>query len=223
MRYVVSFPLEVMYQMEYGNTNTSKAFEDFYDKFKIEKSNEFIQVGYPDELISSEFINKLYANLSLTEEDGLYKMHEELRSYRDLLKQEGNDSTVLENLSENAKETFTICVKRHFYNSFSKEQYPCGIMKNVTLFNIRDTLYPMFHPDRPYFVNLAFLNYKATDYKFDLQNHYLKYVDKFGRDQNLPAVLMTNLQMVYLISYQTRCYSLDAPYFPKPKANVFNC
>ena len=86
-------------------------------------------------------------------------------------------------------------------------------------------MYPYFHPDRPYFVNLAYnyeyilRNLKSNlvlpnelisltenyKHKMDIQKHYLKYLDKFGPEEKLPGFRMTNQQMIEFIRYQMRC------------------
>ena len=74
-------------------------------------------------------------------------------------------------------------------------------------------MYPLFHPDRPYFVNLAYL-YDEIIYLFriffditygDINPHYSKYEGMFGPEEKLPGFLMSNQQVIKLIQFQTRC------------------
>ena len=77
-------------------------------------------------------------------------------------------------------------------------------------------MYPFFHPDRPYFVNLAYLygdilrqinneffqikwHYEILD---GVQKHYLKYLELYGPEEKLPGFLMTNQQMIEFIFSQ---------------------
>ena len=85
-----------------------------------------INIGYPDELTAPKFLNKLYANLNLTGEEDVYKMNQEIRKYRDIIKQKKNYSVYLENLSENAKMIFEECraLRR-------KGKWTCEGQKNV--------------------------------------------------------------------------------------------
>ena len=108
-------------------------------------------------------------------------------------------------------------------------------------------MFPLFHPDRPYFVNLAY-NYNYIRYLFlsnfdlfhnelnslnlnyeyldDIQRHYLKYLELFGPEEKLPGFLMTNQQMISFIDYQTVCLKYQngtvSTYYLK-KGNIFNC
>ena len=110
-------------------------------------------------------------------------------------------------------------------------------------------MYPLFHPDRPYFVNLAYLyeyiKYHLTfrmkndlfqnelisltdnyNHTMDVQKHYLKYLELFGPEEKLPGFLMTNQQMIEFINYQKGCYKfqngLISTYYSEP-GNIFNC
>ena len=89
-------------QLEYINETLIEKFEDLIVIAPID-------IGYPDELTTPEFLNKLYANLNLTGEESVYKMHQEIEKYEKLLKQKENYSIYLENLSENAKMIFEGC------------------------------------------------------------------------------------------------------------------
>ena len=105
----------------------------------------------------------------------------------------------------------------------------------------------MFHPDRPYFVNLAYnyeyiyellsknselfqselislnLNYEPSK---NIQAHYLKYLDKFGPEEKLPGFRMTNQQMIDFINFQKKCLKYQdgkiSEYSLNP-GNIFNC
>ena len=126
------FPLEVMFELEYSNKIDKTSLKEFIRKVlliesevlidqlvntnetKVEKIKDLIKnfpidIGYPDELTTPEFLNKLYANLNLTGEEGVYKMQQEIKKYEKLLKQKENYSVYLENLSENAKTLFESC------------------------------------------------------------------------------------------------------------------
>ena len=108
-------------------------------------------------------------------------------------------------------------------------------------------MYPLFHPDRPYFVNLGYLfqfldlNFSSFSYLFqneiylfkpyqdhleDVQRHYLKYLDKFGPEEKLPGFLMTNQQMIKFIQVQTECFKIQdgqkTEISGKP-GDIFNC
>ena len=83
--------------------------ETLIEKIKDSIMNFPIDIGHPDELKTSKFINKLYANLNLTGEEGVYQMYQELKKFEKLLKQKENYSIYLENLSENAKKMFEEC------------------------------------------------------------------------------------------------------------------
>ena len=107
-------------------------------------------------------------------------------------------------------------------------------------------MYPIFHPDRPYFVNLAYF-YEVIGYhlhsnlvfpnelisltendkhSWDKQKHYLKYLDKFGPEEKLPGFRMTNQQMIEFIRYQKGCRKLQnnesKSYYSFSKT-IFNC
>ena len=100
----------------------------------------------------------------------------------------------------------------------------------------------MFHPDRPYFVNLAYLHrdilLEILDYykKFfslnlyydsdDVQIHYLKHQELFGPEEKLPGFLMTNQQMIEFIQVQVNCLNYQNGYkrrYLLGKGNSFNC
>ena len=77
MRSAVNFPLEVMFQLKYGNEDIRKGFEDFIKKFNSIEFNELmtnstILIGFPDELMKSKLLEKLYANLNLTEDASIF-------------------------------------------------------------------------------------------------------------------------------------------------------
>lgn len=130
-----------------------------------------------------------------------------------------------------------------------------NIFYSLLVFKISEIVYPIFEPKRPYFVNLAY-SYKEMLislrsvaekyfnetfiknqllYKMDysnimdvtfMQNNYLKYVEKFGVEKNLPGFLLTNQQMLYLIYYQSKCTKMDGGIistFTLPTKNVFSC
>ena len=126
------FPLEVMFDLKYANKVNKTSLKEFIQKVLLIESEDLIDqlgntnekliekfkdlsikfpinIGYPDELTAPEFLNKLYANLNLTGEEGVYKMHLEIKKYEKLLKQKENYSVYLENLSENAKMVFEEC------------------------------------------------------------------------------------------------------------------
>ena len=116
------------------------------------------------------------------------------------------------------------------------------------VFRFRHNIYPYFHPDRPYFVNLAHYyhlieNYfssesylfqkklisltKNYEHSANVQIHYLKYLDKFGPEEKLPGFLMTNQQMIEFIDYQNRCFKyqdgIKRKSFSLKEGNIFNC
>ena len=115
------------------------------------------------------------------------------------------------------------------------------------VFRFRHNIYPYFHPDRPYFVNLAHYyhlieNYfssesylfqkklisltKNYEHSANVQIHYLKYLNKFGPEDKLPGFLMTNQQMIEFIQFQKGCSKHQgsgiSKYSMEP-GNVFNC
>ena len=233
LRKDINFPLEIMFQMEYGTKNTSKAFKEFVVKFQSidESPDNLIQVGFPDELTNPEFLNKLYANLNLTGEEGLYKMHSEMEKYSDQIYEEGNNSIYMKNLSENAKEIFKNCGNNQ---KFSEQKYyerdPCKGANDSVVFKIKDTLYPLFHPERQYFINLPFLAHRIAGHEINLQNHYSKYLELYGPEQNIPGYLLTNQQMIEVIHRQTKCFKTfrkDIRYFLEYSSvrtpDIFNC
>ena len=105
----------------------------------------------------------------------------------------------------------------------------------------------MFHPDRPYFVNLAYLyevifhhlfkhrieyhNGMHIVFKDDVSSdymlkHYLKYLNKFGPEDKLPGFLMTNQEMLTFIQFQSKCSKYQNGGISKyslKKGNIFNC
>lgn len=113
-------------------------------------------------------------------------------------------------------------------------------------------MYPLFHPERQYFVNLAyfyeriyqhvtqkaekyfgeirlsFVDYYCTDqYITSIMNlNYIKYEKKFGAEQNLPGFLMTNQQLLQMIRYQSKCKKYQNGYNDivySPIKSIFNC
>ena len=131
----MGFPLEIMFEINYANRVNKTSLKEFiqkllliesevlidqleikpnetsFEKLKDSIVNFPINIGHPDELTSPEFLNKLYSNLNLTGEEGVFKMHQEIEKYEELLKQKENYSIYLENLSENAKMVFEECRK----------------------------------------------------------------------------------------------------------------
>ena len=108
-------------------------------------------------------------------------------------------------------------------------------------------MYPLYHPDRPYFVNLAYLYELIFDeifsvliefsdelfslnlnyyYSKDIQRHYLKYLENYGPEEKLPGFLMTNQQMIQFIQAQTHCNKFQhggiSRYYLE-EGGVFNC
>ena len=97
------FPLEVFYELKIATQFDKTAFKDFMVKaiqiqVDVEDPNvklnetmqdglkEFIKntlfyTGLPDELTSIEFLDKLFANLKLTGDEGAFKMYQELNKY----------------------------------------------------------------------------------------------------------------------------------------------
>lgn len=213
-----------MLQLDHENLKTLKAFEDFYTKFNmIEGSNGYtFQVGYPDELTSTEFLDKLYSLLNLNEKDGLYQMQKKMKRYSDLLSQEGKNLILMDGVSEIGKEIFgKNQIKSELFKFF--EEFPYYKERKYGIFfNIKDIFYPLFHPDRPYFINFAFLGYYNINYNIN----YLRYVEKFGTEQNLPGFLMTNVQMVEVIKCQYHCYknqNYNSSFGHSPSRSIFNC
>ena len=141
----------------------------------IEKSNiNSTQVGFPDELTTPEFLNKLYANLSLTGEEQLYNMSQQLKGYSDLIFQEKYNPTFVNSLSEKAKEIFKKCGLNRKITWEYYDQLPCILNDDSKVFHVKQTLYPVFHPERPYYVNLAYLltiirPHKRYDFEDDMQ------------------------------------------------------
>ena len=115
-------------------------------------------------------------------------------------------------------------------------------------------MYPIYHPERPYFVNLAYSHYSLkqvvknyimktfgplnlfdkdyyqkkaiVSYDIEGQSNYLKYLETFGEEQNLPGFLMTNKQMIEFIYYQTRCDKFQKhgiTFLTAPSKDIFNC
>lgn len=61
-------------------------------------------------------------------------------------------------------------------------------------------------------------------YDLNIQSNYLKYVTKFGAEQNLPGFLMTNQQMIEFIQYQKQCSHNDGTISEnKFLKHIFNC
>ena len=149
-----------MFQKKYGNAETIKAFKDFVMKFdSIEESNRnYTQVGFPDELTTPEFLNKLYANLSLTGEEQLYNMSQQLKDYSDLIFQKDYNPSFVESLSERTKEIFKKCGMNRIITWDYYDQLPCVLKDDSLVFHVKQTLYPVFHPERFYFVFI--LEYK---------------------------------------------------------------
>lgn len=215
-----------MFQLKYGKTTTSKALEDFLMKYKlIEGSQDVFQVGFPVELTTNEFLDKVYANLNVTGDEGYYKLAYEMEKYSDSIYQQGYNSSFMENLSENARKIFKYCGANDVVINYDPR--PCNLGYYSSLFKIRDTLYPLFHPERPYFVNLAYITNIIGGLRIDLQNHYSKYVEQFGVEQNIPGFLMTNQQMLEIIKYQSKCHKYQngnyGSFISLPSASVFNC
>lgn len=210
----MNFPLEVIFQMKYKNDKSLKAFKDFVDKFKaLEGSNDnYIQIGFPDELTTKEFLDKLYADLSLTGEEGLYKIRQEMKVYSNLIHHDEYNPVHIESLSENARSIFKNC---------GKNQKDCS--RNSSFFKVMDTFYPMFHPDRPYFINMVYTG-KKIRVGLNFQSHYTKYLEKFGPEQNIPGFLMKNKQMILMIERQQRCSEEDPHSFLRgPSFYIFDC
>ena len=129
----MAFPLKVMFESKYANRINKISLKEFIQKATmieseilidqlvikpnetfIAKANDLIMnttinIGFPDELTSLVFLNKLYANLNLTGEEGVFKMHQEIKKNEKRLKQKENYSIYLKNLSENAKIIFEEC------------------------------------------------------------------------------------------------------------------
>ena len=107
----MGFPLEIMFEINYANRVNKTSLKEFiqkllliesevlidqleikpnetsFEKLKDSIVNFPINIGHPDELTSPEFLNKLYSNLNLTGEEGVFKMHQEIEKYEELLKQ----------------------------------------------------------------------------------------------------------------------------------------
>lgn len=250
------FPIQAMYQLKIANQINKTAFIDFFVKalliqveiedplvklnetikreFKEHLKNIPIYVGLADELMTTEFLNKLYANLKLTGKEGLYKMNQETKKYN--LIKEG--SKLLQTLTEDVKLIFKSALILDWYSTDN-------ILGSLLILNffeiililiflgirIYKIVYPKFHPDRPYFVNLAYMMKKNYHFFLDKRREYLKsigielsekaiklnddfmvmnmhlnyliYLEKFGPEQNLPGFLMTNQQLLEVIHYQT--------------------
>ena len=128
----MNFPLDVMFESKYANRINKTSIKEFFQKALLIESEVYIDksgnrneklieklkdsimnypinIGYPDELKTTKFLNKLYANLNLTGEESFFKMLKVIRDYEKLLKQKKNYSIYLENLSENAKMIFEKC------------------------------------------------------------------------------------------------------------------
>lgn len=81
------------------------------EEFRNEIINTPIPIGFPDEFTNLEFVKKIYENLNLTGDEGVYFMHQEMKKYRELLKEkEYLNSLNLENLSENSKKKLVSCL-----------------------------------------------------------------------------------------------------------------
>ena len=125
----MAFPIDVMFQLKYENQFNKVAFKDFMQKTLLLTTESLVEmsvqwnqsmtdeisskimetplyIGYPSELTSTQFLNKLYANLNLTGNEGFYKMSRELEKYDvqtefSLMNQE--------NISKDVKEIFESC------------------------------------------------------------------------------------------------------------------
>ena len=241
-----------MFQLEYGSEKVSKAFKEFTEKYlkiqplvgwhadhrfqKNQSAENFtILVGFPDELTTPEFLDKLYAKLKLTGDEGFYKMSQRMKQYSIFILNRRHNPIFMKNLSKTAKYVFKECGKNRETPIFNIQYIdPCELENNLQMFKVKDTLYPVFHPDRPYFVNLAYMFYHIAIYGgylyniiyFDLQSHYSKYIELFGKEQNLPGFLLTNLQMLEVIRYQSRCgKGNDGKLYSNtpPPGYIFNC
>ena len=118
MNSLMLFPLEVMFELKYANRVNKTSLKEFFqkailiesevlidhleitnetliEKIKDSVMNTSIIFGHPDELTTPEFLNKLYANLNLTGEEGVYQMYQEIEKYEKLLKQKENYSIYL--------------------------------------------------------------------------------------------------------------------------------
>ena len=96
---IMTFTLEIMFQLKYANRINKTSLKEFIHKQLLIQSEVYIDqlvkpnetlideirdsvmnfpinIGYPDELTTPEFLNKLYANLNLTGEESVYKMHQ---------------------------------------------------------------------------------------------------------------------------------------------------
>ena len=131
------FPLDVMFELKHSKQIDKVGFEDFIrkalsfqyevvvdalneslintynktltDEVKDSILNIPIYIGNPDELTNTEFLNKLYANLNLTGQEGPYRMYQEMKKYQELINQKEYHLIYLENLSENVIEMFEHC------------------------------------------------------------------------------------------------------------------
>ena len=77
--------------------------------------NATIQVGFPQELTSTEFLDTLYGNLKLTGDEGPYRMNQVMKKYNEDLGK--YNSLYLGKLSENAKEIYKEC--GFYYRNFA--------------------------------------------------------------------------------------------------------
>ena len=129
------YPLLVMLQIKHEKQFNKTAFKAFIQKallveteviidslnhpnetvkeeFRNEIINTPIPIGFSDELTNLELFKKIYENLNLTGNEGVYLMHQEMKKYNELLiEKEYFDSLNLENLSENLKEFFVSCLQ----------------------------------------------------------------------------------------------------------------
>lgn len=120
----MNFPLEVMFELNFAEQVDKTALKDFmimtllmsFDSIdeKITKelkdsiTNTSVYIGFPDEFTSLEFLDILYANLNLTGYEGVYKMHQDIKSFRENLMQQGYESLYMDGLSEDKKLIFEL-------------------------------------------------------------------------------------------------------------------
>ena len=81
-------------------------------------------------------------------------MHQEMKDYS-----KGFNYKDL-NLSEIAEETFKSCGKNLVFSKFGQfyDRTSCKGKDNLIVFKIQDTLNPVFHPNRPYYVKLSLIS-----------------------------------------------------------------
>ena len=216
----MKLPLSIMYELKHKKDVDEVAFRDFIKKVFCDLKTP-IYLGLPVEFTTTEFLNDVFKNLMITGDEGIYEMYQDMESLQLTHKEGEHDifkTCAFSDLQENcfkADEFFGLSNEPQFnLRSFNQHIY--------SVFRIDNIIYSMYHPERPYYVNLGSLFHQLKDLSsFNMQSNYQKYLENFGVEKSLPGFLMSNQQMMELIQYQKHC-SRDrgtSDYNP----TVFNC